>query len=850
MAVDAQFRVGLLASLDLDQGSMARAEKTLDQRLGRKDIGSSLAANLKENTGRIKSALAPAAVKPATDGLGKIRDVVKDGAVKAGHFRAALDGIKRRVTETWHMGGLGRATEQLGEFRKQAGEAGEGIEKLTKLIGPAEGLVGLAGIGGIGSLLEGFAKGGAEIGRTAATIGISTDALQKWRGAAELAGLSADDATGSLAKLARIQHAAKFGLPEGGHAQAAAAKMEIYGSLFGDPEKFLLELSGKVQGKPAQVQRAMVEPFGAEGLLPLLREGPDEVRKRLARAEELRHKKAPALAAAEGLNKSFEEAERATGGFADALGGKLTPTFKPLLDGYTGLLADLKESPGAMDAVTTAAEVLAGMVGLTLVGAVGKAIAAVGRFNLAWAGSVLGSSLLRYLGPVGAFVAALWPSETNKGENEAIKAHPELYPRAPTTNVEQLTPAQAGQLLRDGHNLSPEMRRNLEIRSKGGSATPPPRPGILEQNGIGGGLAPAAYDAIARAEGTFGPAGIDYNKVFGGGTANLTDMSLREVQDYQSLMMNRGSTAVGGFQVLRETLRGAIAGLGLSGETKFTPEVQRQVANWIYRRQGFGAWEGFKTHPEELQRALSATSGNIRPQSALGSGAKSTITDISDRAALGYQQAMSGVEGMVVHHTAGGRTVDDILRVFRQRGVAANFVIDREGNTVRVLPEGIAGRHIKDGWGPMGAGKSNANMEGVEVIAADDRDVNAAQKAAALRLIAERAAKFGYDPATSVFGHGEVNPGHRQESEGMAIVNLVREGALNSAKMPQPGPEHHREAGQSMAEYQPAETGDTHHSVEVRFVDAPQGMRSGLVAGGDGPARLQLRTQFAFSNPS
>jgi hypothetical protein len=55
------------------------------------------------------------------------------------------------------------------------------------------------------------------------------------------------------------------------------------------------------------------------------------------------------------------------------------------------------------------------------------------------------------------------------------------------------------------------------------------------------------------------------------------------------------------------------------------------------------------------------------------------------------------------------------------------------------------------------------------------------QQEAAARLVAMRAAKFGYDPRTSVFGHGEVNPGHKEADEGMSTVTRIRNGSLSVA---------------------------------------------------------------------
>ena len=132
--------------------------------------------------------------------------------------------------------------------------------------------------------------------------------------------------------------------------------------------------------------------------------------------------------------------------------------------------------------------------------------------------------------------------------------------------------------------------------------------------------------------------------------------------------------------------------------------------------------------------------------------------------------------GMVFHHTAGtGRaTADQVIKYFRQSRYPTQFVIDRDGVVHRALPEGARGQHMIQGSGRFGEGKSNANMEGVEIIAKDDRDVTPAQVEAARQLHAQRANRWGWDPATSAYGHGEVNPGHRQDTEGMTAVNAIR----------------------------------------------------------------------------
>jgi hypothetical protein len=60
------------------------------------------------------------------------------------------------------------------------------------------------------------------------------------------------------------------------------------------------------------------------------------------------------------------------------------------------------------------------------------------------------------------------------------------------------------------------------------------------------------------------------------------------------------------------------------------------------------------------------------------------------------------------------------------------------------------------------------------VFSTDDNN----KAAAAAALVALRAAKWGYDPQTSVWGHGEVNPGHKEADEGLTIASAIRNGTL------------------------------------------------------------------------
>jgi len=163
------------------------------------------------------------------------------------------------------------------------------------------------------------------------------------------------------------------------------------------------------------------------------------------------------------------------------------------------------------------------------------------------------------------------------------------------------------------------------------------------------------------------------------------------------------------------------------------------------------------------------------------------IQDISAstglRGSRGGSVRMRRVKGMVVHHTNGCKDVKCVVNTLKSRSLSVQFVIDRNASIWRVFPEGQQASHIRPGGtgtiGAAGQGLDNRNLEGVEVIAKNDKDVTPEQRAAVGRLVGERARKFGYDPKTSVYGHGELN-GHKEADEGMSSVSRIRSGEIST----------------------------------------------------------------------
>jgi hypothetical protein len=156
---------------------------------------------------------------------------------------------------------------------------------------------------------------------------------------------------------------------------------------------------------------------------------------------------------------------------------------------------------------------------------------------------------------------------------------------------------------------------------------------------------------------------------------------------------------------------------------------------------------------------------NDRTQDGDTSAAPTKSPEVADAA---------GVKAFVMHHTGGGGDVAGVQQTLRERGLGVEYVMDRQGNIYKTGGPGAANimpenRYRRDPiLGPGQPFLSNQNIAGMEVIARDDKDVTPAQVAAAKAFIAKNY------PNTPVFGHGEVNPGHKEADEGMRIVSAIR----------------------------------------------------------------------------
>lgn len=117
-----------------------------------------------------------------------------------------------------------------------------------------------------------------------------------------------------------------------------------------------------------------------------------------------------------------------------------------------------------------------------------------------------------------------------------------------------------------------------------------------------------------------------YGQVYSGSRAqaDVSKMTLDGVLNFQTTMLAQGSksTACGGYQFLRKTLKATMAEMGLKGSERWTPELQDKMAIHLMRKRGLDDYldgnlsaEGFANNLAKEWASLpvvTAIQGNVR----------------------------------------------------------------------------------------------------------------------------------------------------------------------------------------------------------------------------------------------
>ena len=103
-----------------------------------------------------------------------------------------------------------------------------------------------------------------------------------------------------------------------------------------------------------------------------------------------------------------------------------------------------------------------------------------------------------------------------------------------------------------------------------------------------------------------------YGQVYSGAkgvgkNADVSKMTLDGVLNFQTTMLAKGSasTACGGYQFLRKTLKATIAEMGLKGSEVWTPELQDRMAVYLMQKRGLGEYLDGTLSAEQFANNLS-----------------------------------------------------------------------------------------------------------------------------------------------------------------------------------------------------------------------------------------------------
>lgn len=288
-------------------------------------------------------------------------------------MRAPTDRVVKsigRFSDTAGITALGKRMRTVAQHSLQV------FENVGRIVGPLGAITGAASVAGMAKLASEWANYGSQLGFAAQRAGMTGESLQSLRGAAQLAGSSAQSLSSGMTALNdNLVNAAA------GRAPQAVAAFGYLGVAFRDVNghsrnvaQALPELADKIAGiKDPSIQAQIATMlFGgaAEDMLPLLRQGSAGIAQLSAAAQRYNPVSQEMIDASNRLRISQTELTLSVAGLGNSIAQALEPVMTPLLHdmaewiaGVAGGLgriikgaADAAQSIGALRRVATVAE--------------------------------------------------------------------------------------------------------------------------------------------------------------------------------------------------------------------------------------------------------------------------------------------------------------------------------------------------------------------------------------------------------------------------------------------------------------------------------------------------------------
>jgi muramidase (phage lysozyme) len=134
----------------------------------------------------------------------------------------------------------------------------------------------------------------------------------------------------------------------------------------------------------------------------------------------------------------------------------------------------------------------------------------------------------------------------------------------------------------------------------------------------------------------------NYNVMVGGGTEDLTNMTLAQVMQLQKQRVASGQgSAAGKYQIINKTLEGLIKEGRIDTSQKFDQNMQDRLADMLIKRRGLVDYQTGKISKEQFAQNLSKEWAAL-PSSAAGKSYHEGVGN--NRASMSWDQLMRGVE--------------------------------------------------------------------------------------------------------------------------------------------------------------------------------------------------------------
>lgn len=145
---------------------------------------------------------------------------------------------------------------------------------------------------------------------------------------------------------------------------------------------------------------------------------------------------------------------------------------------------------------------------------------------------------------------------------------------------------------------------------------------------------------------------------------------------------------------------------------------------------------------------------------------------------IGRTRDIKSIRGLIIHETEGAPTAEGNMSWSNKTNTGANYYVGKKGEIYQWAPDNVAMNHVGKGRNGKRADLQNRNTLSIEIITREGEKPNATQIAAATQLSKQLAAKYGFNAAKDVYGHGEVTKeNHRRPTEGINVVQALRGGA-------------------------------------------------------------------------